>query len=78
MIVSGLITREEALKILEQPAESEEQIEKDIATVINKMGISRKEFDDIINSKNIQSHLSFKNDKREEEIFNKLRKIIKR
>lgn len=78
MIVSDLITREEALKRLEEPGETKEQIEKDIEYVIKKMDITREEFDRIINSKNVQSHLMFKNNKRKEEMFNKIRKILKR
>ena len=78
MIVSGLITREEALKILDQPSESKEKIEKDITFVIKKMQISREEFDKIINSKEVTDHLQFKNNKKKEESFQKLRTILKK
>ena len=76
MIVSGIISREEALKILEEPAATKEQIEKDIEIVISKMGITRKEFDSIISSKKIVDHLEFKNDRKKLEVFNKLKKIL--
>lgn len=78
MIISGNMTREEALKILEQPAGTQEQIEKDIEEFIHKIGITKKEFDDIIHSGNIRSHFEFKNDKKKQQIFNQMRKIIKR
>lgn len=78
MIISGNMTREEALHILDEPPETKEQIEKDIEEVISKIGITRKEFDEIIHSGNIRSHLEFKNDKKKQEIFNQIRKILGR
>lgn len=78
MIISGNITREEALHILDEPSEKKEQIEKDIEEVTSKIGITRKEFDEIIHSGNIRSHLEFKNDKKKQEIFNQIRKILGR
>lgn len=77
MIVSGLITRDEALKILEQPAESKEQIEKDIKEVTEKMKITREEFDRVINSKHIESHLNFKNNIKKEETLKKIKNLLK-
>ena len=76
MIVSGIITREEALKILEQPSETTEQIENDISIFINKINITREEFDKIINSDHIQSHLAFKNNRKKVECFNKIKKVL--
>lgn len=78
MIISGNMTREEALHILHEPPETKEQIEKDIEEVTSKIGITRKEFDEIIHSGNIRSHLEFKNDKKKQEIFNQIRKILGR
>ena len=78
MIVSGLISRDEAIKILEQPAESEEQIENDINVVTEKMKISREEFDKIINSGKIVNHLEFKNEVKKVEKLNNLKHLIKR
>lgn len=77
MIVSGIITREEALKILENETINEKQIEDDINYFIEKIEITREEFDNIINSHNIVSHLDFKNEKKKIERFNKLKKILK-
>ena len=48
MILAGTITREEALKILEQPPYDSEQGELDKAYVAKKMGISTEEFEKII------------------------------
>lgn len=48
MILAGTITREEALKILEQPPYDPEQGELDKAYVAKKMGISTEEFEKII------------------------------
>lgn len=48
MILAGTITREEALKILEQPPYDPEQGELDKAYVAKKMGISTEEFEEII------------------------------
>src|SRR5574344_54792 len=52
MILAGTITREEALKILEQPPYDPEQGELDKAYVAKKMGITTEEFDMIINQPN--------------------------
>ena len=48
MILAGTTTREEALKILEQPTYDPEQGELDKAYVAKKMGITTEEFEDII------------------------------
>lgn len=48
MILAGTITREEALRILEQPPYDPEQGELDKAYVAKKMGISTEEFEKII------------------------------
>lgn len=48
MIVSGQITREEALKELEKPMYDKEQMDKDIDDVLAKLDLDRKTFDEII------------------------------
>ena len=78
MIVSGLITRDEALKILAEPSSTNEQIEEDINVVIEKIGMTREKFDEIINSKKIVNHIAFKNNRKEVERFNKLKEMLKR
>jgi len=77
MIISGLITREEALTILKEESATQEQIEEDIKEVTKKMGITREEFDNIMNSSHIEPHSNFKNDRKKEEVFQKLRKLKK-
>ena len=47
-ILAGTMTRDEALKILEQPPYDPEQMELDKEYVAKKMGITAQEFDDII------------------------------
>ena len=51
-ILVGTMTREEALKILEQPPYDPEQAELDKAYVAKKLGIKTEEFDKIINQPN--------------------------
>lgn len=49
-ILAGTLTREEALKRLEQPPYEPEQMQQDKEYIAKKLGISVKEFDDIIES----------------------------
>lgn len=51
-ILVGTITRDEAIKILEQPPYDPEQAELDKAYVAKKLGITTEEFDEIINQPN--------------------------
>ncbi len=51
-ILAGMITREEALKILEQPAYDPEQMELDKEDIAKKMGITKEEFETIIAGEN--------------------------
>jgi N-acetyl sugar amidotransferase len=48
MIVSGQMTREEALEKLAEPYYDESQIDKEIDFVLNKLGLNRSEFDEIM------------------------------
>jgi N-acetyl sugar amidotransferase len=47
-IVSGQMTRDEALKQLEEPLYNEVEMEKELAFVLDQLGISRNEFDKIM------------------------------
>ena len=76
LVVSGLITRDEALKELSKSPCSKEQIEEDINEFINKLGLTRKQFDKIMKDKNNRSHYDFKTNKKKTDMFNKIRKII--
>lgn len=78
MIISGLITRDEALKILSENPGTDEQIEKDINEFITKIGITRNEFDEIVNSKTVVPHTSFKTNEKKLKIFNFIKKLIRR
>lgn len=51
LIVAGQLSREEALKMLETPPYDEKTIERDIAYFLEKMQISREEFDRIMHAK---------------------------
>lgn len=51
-ILVGTMTRDEALKILDQPPYDPEQAELDKAYVAKKLGITTEEFDEIINQPN--------------------------
>lgn len=48
MILTGQMTREEALKKLEEPLYTEENLEKDIEYIIQKLGMTRDEFDSLM------------------------------
>ena len=51
MIISGQMTRAEALKLYESPLYNEEEMEITIEKVLDKLGMSRIEFDKIMNEK---------------------------
>ncbi len=48
LICAGLIDREAALKSLKEPLYSKETLEEDIHYMVNKFGLSRAEFDEIM------------------------------
>ena len=48
MIVSGQMTREKALKLLEEPLYDEVEMEKDIGFILNSLDLSREEFNRIM------------------------------
>ena len=51
-ILAGTMTREEAIRLLEQPAYDEEMMEQDKEYIAKKLGISAQEFDSIIEGEN--------------------------
>mgnify|MGYP000958555964 CR=1 FL=1 len=59
MIVSGQMTREEALEELNKPLYNQENIEKDIEFILNEINMERREFDLIMN-KPSRSHNEYK------------------
>lgn len=78
MVISGCITKKQALETLKDKPCSQELIEEDINYVIQKLQMSRKEFDGIIKAKNIHKHTDFKNEIQKEKSFNKLKSILKK
>jgi N-acetyl sugar amidotransferase len=84
LICSGQLTREEALKELEQPLYAEADLKQDKEYVLKKLGLDEKAFDAIMKTP-IHKHEDFKTDTRLKEGYmnllrrtEKLRRIIKR
>lgn len=50
MIIAGQMTREDALNRLKEPLYTQESLEKDLCFVLDKIGMQREEFDQIMNS----------------------------
>ena len=50
IIIAGQMTREEALNRLKEPLYTQESLEKDLCFVLDKIGMQREEFDQIMNS----------------------------
>lgn len=75
MIVSGQISREEAIEELAEPLYDTVEIERDIVYFCEKMEISREEFDAIMKAppKTFDDYPSYEND-----VFGKMRKRIGR
>lgn len=62
MIVSGQMSREEALKELEKPIYEKELMNEYIKFIINKLGITEEEFQEIMNAP-AHEHTDYKTDK---------------
>ena len=75
LIVSGSISREEALKELSKKPCSDKQIKEDIKTFIEKLDLSQEEFDAIMQKRNL-SHHDFKTNTKKLKVFNFIRKCI--
>lgn len=50
MIISGQLTREEALEISKQPLYDDKEMQKEIDLILSKLDLSREEFDKIMNA----------------------------
>lgn len=71
LVCSGQITRDDALDQIRKPLySSESELESDIEYITKKLGISRDEFDNIINS-TPKSHQDFKTDTWMRDLFYK-------
>ena len=62
MIVSGQMTREEALEELKKPIYDETEMKSEISMLLKNLGISEAEFDEILKQKPKQ-HTDYKTDK---------------
>lgn len=62
MIVSGQMTREEALKELEKPMYNEVSMERDLQDVLTRLDIERKLFDELV-SRPGKQHNDYPTDK---------------
>lgn len=74
LVVSGQLSRDEALKLLNEPTYSSDELEKqDLKFVLKKMGFSEQEFSEYLQAPNIlHSHY-----KSEEPLWNGMKKIYK-
>ena len=61
LIVSGQMTRQQALKDLEKPIYDKAQMDRDLAEVLPKIGLSRDEFDQLVSQPGKQ-HDQYKTD----------------
>lgn len=61
LICSGQLTKEEALKELEQPLYTEKELKQDKEYVVKKFGLTESEFDQIMQLP-VKSHYDFKTD----------------
>jgi N-acetyl sugar amidotransferase len=68
LICSGQMTRTEALAELEKPLYNQFDLKNDKEYVVKKLGISEKEFDEIMNLP-IRAHDEFKSDRRKKEKY---------
>lgn len=79
LICSNQLTREEALKELEKPIYNPSELEQDTDYILKKFGLSRNEFDQIMNAKPVP-HTQYKYDKgffENHPILRKVKKLIK-
>jgi N-acetyl sugar amidotransferase len=75
LILTGQITREQALEKLKEAPYSEEMMKEDKEYIAKKLGISVKEFDNIINGEN-KGYRDYKNSLKLIEFFIKVAKLL--
>ncbi len=80
LIVAGQLDRSIALEMLKENeySNNKELMEADINDFINKINISREEFDEIISNGIIRKHSAFKNYSNRRNFFRKIKKCIKK
>ena len=82
LIISGQMTRDEALLEMKKPIYNTEEMEKDLLFVLNKLKISKSDFDKIMDKKGCQhseyrtSGNNFLNIMRKSSFFNKIKKRL--
>lgn len=78
LIVANQITRKKALEEIEKNdyVDNQKLLENDIKVFIDRIGITRKEFDQIINNGIRINHLNFKNQNRLFKFFKVLRNLL--
>ena len=77
LIVSGQMTRDEALKELEKPLYDETELKEDKEFISKKLGISLEEFETIMKQPN-KTFLDYPSDYRKDIFFSDLKKKIKK
>ena len=79
LIVAGQLSREDALELLKQNeyTNNKELLESDINDFINKIGITREKFDEIMTDGIIRKHEDFKNYTKKRQFFRKIKKIFR-
>jgi len=73
LILSGQMTREDALRLLEEPLYNEEELEEDIQYICSKLEIGENEFKELMNAP-IRSYKEFPNWDQKKAIIKKLQK----
>ncbi len=77
LIVSGQMTRDEALKELEKPLYDETELKEDKEFISKKLGISLEEFETIMQQSN-KTFLDYPSDYKKDIFFSNLKKKIKK
>ena len=76
LIVAGQMTRNEALKELKKDDYPKKLLEEDIELFIKNIGITRKDFDEIMSNGVVNSHTNFKNFNRTFNFAKKVRNLF--
>ncbi len=77
LIVSGQMTKNEALKELEKPLYDETELKEDKEFISKKLGISLEEFEKIMQQDN-KTFLDYPNDIKKDYFFTSIKKMIKK
>lgn len=75
LICAGQITRDEALKEIEKPLYTKEELKKEKEYIIKKFKLTEKEFEEIM-ALPVRNHYEFKNEARTRAVINFIRKLV--